>query len=115
VVKLVAEDAERRSAFLNVPSAINVNARLPNQVFVGNWHRFYFMPSDEVFCPEFVDALHALLSWESAKCCCLLNLSRTEVLSFESLQPYFSIKRQNPRIIGNNCEPADTRTGGFLM
>jgi hypothetical protein len=96
VVKLVAEDAERRSAFLNVTSAINVNARLPDQVFVGNWHRFYFTESDEVASSQFVNAVHALLSSEPADCCCLLNLSRPNALNIDAATTIFLDKTTTP-------------------
>ena len=97
----------KRAAFTNVITSIDLTSCLPHQIFVGIWSKFLFFESDRIFSPSFAGAMQDLILAEQSTCCCLLNASRTEVMDFEKACSIFL-----DSTINENEYYEQLRTGG---
>ena len=79
----------REAAYKLIVSSLDVTKSFPDQVFKGDDFEFRFFESDQMFAPSFVDVVMQLLSIEKAKSSCLLNLSRTEILTYSEAVAIF--------------------------
>ena len=83
-----AKEARRR-AFRNVVGSLKLDRLLPDKVFSGAWSDFLFFESDQMFAPEFAEAIGDFLRVENSGVCCLLNLSETDSSEFEKIAAIF--------------------------
>lgn len=97
----------RLAAFHNVVARINVDARLPEQVFSGPLAEYLFFESDWLFGPCSVQIAQDLMKKEGAESCCLLNFSRTHVLEYQAAATIFIEKS-----VSNEQYDAWLRSGG---
>jgi hypothetical protein len=82
---LTASDQSKRLAFGNVAASVDHRANLPDQVFRGGWSCFaFFMKDFMVGAGDFAAVIRDFLRAEGATVACLVNLSETPSLVFES-------------------------------
>jgi hypothetical protein len=77
-------DEISKVAFKNLADALKPDVFLPSNVFSGLWSSYLFLPSDHMFVGTFVSAIKMLLDAESADVACLLNLSESPGMTFET-------------------------------
>ncbi|WP_395708206.1 hypothetical protein [Reyranella sp.] len=71
-------------AFENALISIDLAKSLPAQVYRGAWSSFLFFDADRILAPEFVEVVHELLKAETAKSCCLVNITRTSAFEYKN-------------------------------
>lgn len=69
---LTVSDANER-ARENVGKAIDAARRFPQYVFRGNWEKFFFFDSDEMFAHAFVEIVKILMQSEGSSSVCLTD------------------------------------------
>jgi hypothetical protein len=72
----------REAALNNVKESIDLGARLPSPVFVGQWAQFLFLDCYALFRPTFANLVRSVLRSETSQCCCVLNLSSLRASTF---------------------------------
>jgi hypothetical protein len=79
LVWMSANEEPERKAYANAISAVGINARLPQNVFVGAWNRFLFFEESLIFEDLSIAILHEILDAEGAHSICVANLGNAEV------------------------------------
>jgi hypothetical protein len=80
----IARENIRKRAFKNLADALKSDVFFPNNVFSGASSGYLFFPSDHMFVGTFVSAVKMLLDAENADVACLLNLSESAEMKFET-------------------------------
>jgi hypothetical protein len=73
-----------RTAFGQIADGVDIRRLLPDQVFIGAWEQFRFVPTGNIFAPTFVAIVGELLRAEGAQACCLANIGRMPSLKYEA-------------------------------
>lgn len=76
-------------AFHNVAEFLDHKKRLPEQMFVGQWAKFFFFASDHIFTGAFAEAVCEILCSESSQSCCMMNLTETKIMEFQTAATFF--------------------------
>jgi hypothetical protein len=74
-----AAEAFERKAYANATGSVRIDARLPQNVFVGVWNTFLFFEETRIFERPSVEILHGILDVEGSQSICLANLGNAEV------------------------------------
>lgn len=72
------EDFERK-AYENAISSVRLDARFPQNIFVGTWGTFLFFEESWIFEPQSIEIMHDILDAEGSHSICLVNLGNVEV------------------------------------
>ncbi|MDY0271121.1 MAG: hypothetical protein RBR37_01225 [Advenella sp.] len=73
-----------RKALLNARNAFDPKIKFPNNVFTRSWDCYLFFPSDRMLRKDFANSISEFIFLEQANIVCLLNLTRSPSLEFES-------------------------------
>jgi hypothetical protein len=71
-------EAFERNAYANAIGSVRIDARLPQNVFVGTWDAFLFFEVSLLFEEPSVGILHSILDVEGSHSICLVNLGNVE-------------------------------------
>jgi hypothetical protein len=82
-------ESARRRAFGNLLRAVDVQKRMPMNVFFGTWAKFLFFESDRIANAKFVEVVAQLLTAENATIGGLLNVFETKSFVFEHIAALF--------------------------
>lgn len=76
------ENQAKEKALDKIQQSIDLGARLPSQVFGGQWTQFLFLDAYALFRPTFAGVTRAFLRSDNSHCCCLLNLNSLRASTF---------------------------------
>jgi hypothetical protein len=68
---------------------VNVSLRLPALVFCRDWASYFLLSSDRLFHEPFIEVALEMLEIENGSMCCFLNITRSPLLEFQSVDAYY--------------------------
>lgn len=102
------EESSCGECWEKVMQGLNLQIRLPENVFTSRWKRYRFFQSDWMFGDEFVEAVRLLLCVDGYALACLVNLDRASPSERESasicIDIHLSGQRYIDKLKGNGPE-----------